>query len=140
MGMNIQVAINCADPHMQADFWAEALGYTVESDPQGIREIIDAGHATLEDTTEHNGVLVWRTGSACVDPEGRRPRLYFQQVPQAKVGLNRLHLDLHFPPGERDAQVERLTVLGATYLYEGHQGPHAWVTMADPEGNEFCVA
>jgi hypothetical protein len=23
---------------------------------------------------------------------------------------------------------------------DGRQGPHTWVTMADPEGNEFCVA
>nr|WP_211240707.1 VOC family protein [Hamadaea tsunoensis] len=28
----------------------------------------------------------------------------------------------------------------ATRLWEGRQGPHTWVTMADPEGNEFCVA
>lgn len=24
--------------------------------------------------------------------------------------------------------------------HEGRQGPHVWVTMADPEGNEFCVS
>ncbi|MGB1609771.1 MAG: VOC family protein, partial [Ilumatobacteraceae bacterium] len=23
---------------------------------------------------------------------------------------------------------------------EGHQGPHSWITMRDPEGNEFCVS
>ena len=28
---------------------------------------------------------------------------------------------------------------GATELHRGQQGPHHWVTMADPEGNEFCV-
>jgi Glyoxalase-like domain len=36
--------------------------------------------------------------------------------------------------------VSRLEHLGATVLYEGAQGPHRWTTMADPEGNEFCVA
>ena len=30
--------------------------------------------------------------------------------------------------------------LGATELWRASQGPHSWVTMADPEGNEFCVA
>jgi hypothetical protein len=29
--------------------------------------------------------------------------------------------------------------MGATFLHTGRQGPHTWVTMADPEGNEFCV-
>jgi hypothetical protein len=34
---------------------------------------------------------------------------------------------------------ERLTASGATFLHRGSQGPHAWVTLADPEGNEFCL-
>jgi hypothetical protein len=29
---------------------------------------------------------------------------------------------------------------GATKLYDGQQGPSTWVTLADPEGNEFCVS
>jgi hypothetical protein len=28
----------------------------------------------------------------------------------------------------------------APRLWDGQQGPNRWVTMADPEGNEFCVA
>jgi hypothetical protein len=28
---------------------------------------------------------------------------------------------------------------GATELWRGSQGPFEWVTLADPEGNEFCV-
>jgi predicted enzyme related to lactoylglutathione lyase len=36
--------------------------------------------------------------------------------------------------------VERLTGRGATVLHEGQQGPMHWFTMADPEGNEFCVS
>jgi len=51
-----------------------------------------------------------------------------------------LHLDLQYGREERDAQVERLQALGASRLYEGHQGPHSWITMHDPEGNEFCVS
>ncbi|HMG65023.1 MAG TPA: VOC family protein [Streptosporangiaceae bacterium] len=33
----------------------------------------------------------------------------------------------------------RLAARGATELHRGQQGPLRWVTMADPEGNEFCV-
>ena len=66
--------------------------------------------------------------------------MYFQLVPEPKGSKNRLHLDLQFGPDERVAEVERLERLGATRLFEGSQGPHSWVTMADPEGNEFCVS
>lgn len=57
----------------------------------------------------------------------------------AKLGKNRLHLDL-VPPadGDRHAEVDRLLALGATRLDIG-QGDVAWVVLADPGGNEFCV-
>ncbi|MGH9065160.1 MAG: DNA glycosylase AlkZ-like family protein [Acidimicrobiales bacterium] len=29
---------------------------------------------------------------------------------------------------------------GPRVCHEGRQGPHTWVTIADPEGNEFCVS
>ncbi|MBM7232167.1 VOC family protein, partial [Dietzia cinnamea] len=25
-------------------------------------------------------------------------------------------------------------------LHRGQQGPSTWITMTDPEGNEFCVS
>jgi hypothetical protein len=53
---------------------------------------------------------------------------------------DRIHLDLHFGEEQRDEQVERALALGATKLWEASQGPHSWVTLADPEGNEFCVS
>ena len=55
---------------------------------------------------------------------------------------DRIHLDLHHLQGDdvRAAEVARLIDLGATKLWDGQQGPQRWVTMADPEGNEFCVA
>lgn len=34
----------------------------------------------------------------------------------------------------------RVEARGATFLWEASQGPYAWVTMADPEGNEFCIS
>jgi hypothetical protein len=35
--------------------------------------------------------------------------------------------------------VERLKGLGARELYRREQRGEYWVTMSDPEGNEFCV-
>jgi hypothetical protein len=140
VSMTLQVAMDCADPHAQCNFWAQAMGYEVEQHEEGIREMIAAGHATDDDTTEYEGHLVWRTGAACRDPEGKRSRFFFQLVPEPKTAKNRVHVDLQFGPEHRDAEVERLTGLGAKRLYEESQGPHTWVTMADPEGNEFCVS
>ncbi len=53
---------------------------------------------------------------------------------------NRIHLDLQFGEESREEQVQRALALGATRLWDGQQGPHTWVTLADPEGNEFCVS
>jgi hypothetical protein len=59
-------------------------------------------------------------------------------VPEPKTVKNRLHLDLR-GEGSADARVKALTERGAVCLHTASQGPHTWVTMADPEGNEFCV-
>jgi hypothetical protein len=67
-------------------------------------------------------------------------RLLFQRVPEAKTVKNRLHLDLHPGPERREAEVERLTELGAGVLRRVSEPAGVWVVMADPEGNEFCVA
>jgi predicted enzyme related to lactoylglutathione lyase len=67
------------------------------------------------------------------------PNLLFQAVPEPKQTKNRLHLDLQ-PDHPRDDEVERLVGLGAT-LVADHRRPDGtgWATLADPEGNEFCV-
>jgi Glyoxalase-like domain len=140
MALDFQVVVDCADPHGLADWWAETLGWQVEpQDEAFIRTMVEAGHATEADTTIHRGALVWRSGAAVNSPDPGRPRVLFQLVPEGKTGKNRLHLDLR-TGDERDAVVARLLERGATKLHDGAQGPFRWVTLADPEGNEFCVA
>lgn len=74
-------------------------------------------------------------------PSGGGPVLGFQNVPERRAGKNRLHLDLHAPAGQRHAEAQRLVALGATIVGERSLGERTrWITMADPEGNEFCVA
>ena len=70
--------------------------------------------------------------SAAVDGA---PRLAFHQVPEAKQVKNRLHLDLLSK--EFDVELERLLGLGASQVNEVRQGGAHWITLADPEGNEF---
>ena len=138
-----QVTIDSARPHVLADWWAAALGWQVEpSNEEFIRQMIAEGHATDDDTMRHDGALVWKDGAAVRHPDGleRAPRLLFQLVPESKTAKNRVHLDLHIGDDDLGEVVERLRAAGATFLHEGRQGPHTWVTMADPEGNEFCLS
>ncbi|GGU19302.1 VOC family protein [Lentzea flava] len=67
-------------------------------------------------------------------------RYLFINVPEDKSVKNRMHLCLQPADVTRDEEVERLLGIGAT-VYEDHRKADGtgWVTMRDPEGNEFCV-
>jgi hypothetical protein len=138
MATAFQIAVDCRDPHAQARFWAAAMDLEVEDHEPLIRRMLDEGFATEDMVTELDGRLVWPDAAACSSAD-RATRLLFQTVPEPKQGKNRVHLDLQVGADAKDAEVARLEALGATRLWEGQQGPHTWVTMADPEGNEFCV-
>jgi hypothetical protein len=141
MAFDFQVAIDCAAPHELADWWAEALGWRVEQQDEAfIRRMVDAGHASAEETTEYRGALVWKSGAAITSPDPGRPRVLFQHVAERKTVKNRLHLDVRVGADRREAEVARLVQRGATELWRASQGPHEWATLADPEGNEFCVS
>jgi hypothetical protein len=138
-----QVTVDCADPHELADWWAETLDWQVEpQDEAFIRRMISAGHAADSDTRRHDGTLVWKAGAAIRHPGGpqRAPRVLFQLVPEAKTVKNRLHLDVRIGADDVEHAVAGLVARGAKVLHSGQQGHHAWVTLADPEGNEFCVS
>jgi hypothetical protein len=69
-----------------------------------------------------------------------RHRLLFVRVPEAKQVKNRIHLDLRPTEGARDAELARLIALGAVPVDDRRTPDGAgWVTLADPEGNEFCI-
>jgi hypothetical protein len=145
MAYDFQVVIDAARPHILADWWAQALNWVVEvSDAEFIRRMISEGYATDDETMTHNGTLVWKTGAAIRHPDGpergTRKRILFQLVPESKTVKNRLHLDIWVGEANVEAEVERLTASGAPFAHRGQQGPHTWVTLADPEGNEFCVS
>jgi hypothetical protein len=139
MAYDFQVTVDCADPHALADWWAAAIGWQVEpSNEEFIRSMIEQGFATEADTTHHHGVLVWREGQAVRHPDNGR-RMLFQLVPEGKSVKNRVHLDVRVGDDSPQDVVDRLVQAGATVLWTASQGPQSWTTMADPEGNEFCV-
>ncbi len=146
MATTIQVTIDCADPGRLARFWAEALGYRLEEPPEGFASWQDYWVSRGLPPEEVEGGY-----DAIVDPDGVRPRIWFQPVPEGKVVKNRLHLDLGVSGGRQvplatrrrrvDAEAKRLLAAGATRLRVLSQEgvDHYGVVMADPEGNEFCL-
>ncbi|MFE0698577.1 VOC family protein [Streptomyces sp. NPDC058872] len=108
------VTIDCADAYSLAGFWAAALDTKLSDD----------------DRPGDPEALVESVGVS----------LLFIRVPEAKSVKNRVHLDLQPQDRTRDEEVERLVALGATLLHDRrNQDGTGWVTLADPEGNEFCV-
>jgi hypothetical protein len=100
MGARIDcITFDCAEPRRLAAFWAAATDY-----------------ATYED----KGYWV-----ALRPAQGAGPLLGFQQVPEAKVVKDRIHLDLRPAAGvTMEAEVARLTGLGA--------GGSVWWTTTRP--------
>jgi hypothetical protein len=117
-----ELAIDCADPTGLARFWCSVLDYEVV---QG----------------EDDGFVA--IGSPLV-PDGKKqpgpvpPVLTFANVPEGKTVKNRLHLDVNPTDRSQDEEIARLIGLGATVVND-NRPEFGWVTLADPEGNEFCV-
>jgi hypothetical protein len=146
MTLNIQMAVDCTNPHELADWWAETLDWAVEpQDEDFIRSMIGKGFATEAETQLHRGRLVWRDGAAIRPPEeldAKAParRILFQTAPEQKTVKNRIHWDVRLDGRDKDEARAALEARGATFLWTASQGPHEWHTMADPEGNEFCIS
>ncbi|MFF9346258.1 VOC family protein [Streptomyces sp. NPDC014734] len=108
------ITIDCADAYELGGFWSR---------------VVDAPLSD-EDAPGDPEVLVEAPGTA----------LLFITVPEPKRAKNRVHLDIQPQDRTRDEEVERLLGLGAA-LVADHRRPdgRGWATLADPEGNEFCV-
>lgn len=106
--------MDSTDAYRLGTFWADVLGTTVAHDDKpGDEEVLVAA----------DGIT-----------------LLFIEVPEPKTVKNRIHVDLEPQDRTREEEVERLLSLGAT-LVEDHRRADGlgWVTLADIEGNEFCV-
>ncbi|WP_414940764.1 VOC family protein [Amycolatopsis sp. cmx-11-51] len=114
MGIKLgMITIDCVDPRGLAAFWTQALGVEVDQD--------HGGEFVILRSQVENG-----------------PVFGFQRVPEPRAGKNRVHVDFGTDDGEKE--VERLIGLGAKKLDEQKVPGLAWTVLADPEGNEFCVA
>ncbi|HVF74669.1 MAG TPA: VOC family protein [Acidimicrobiales bacterium] len=139
MTIGVQITFDAADPHALARFWAEALGYQVEDHSEMVTELLGAGAIPPEATIEVEGKAAFAEVAAARDPDGKRPRLFLQKVPEAKAAKNRVHLDLHVGAERVEPEAKRLQELGATFLWTSDDRGAFTITLADPEGNELCV-
>jgi hypothetical protein len=110
---------DCHDGYAQSVFWGHVLGFAGAPDDPN------------EPGDEENMIF---------SPDGTQ-RLLFIEVPHtAKPVKNRVHLDLVPAEGTRDQELERLLGLGARVVDDLRKPDGTgWVTLADPEDNEFCI-
>jgi predicted enzyme related to lactoylglutathione lyase len=115
MTPTISLTIDCADPERLAAFWTEALGYRRVA---AVEQFVVLAPA----------------------PDEAGPKLALQGVPEPRSTKNRMHLDLWVD--DIEAEAARLQGLGAKRLRDEPFAEHGlrWIQLADPEGNEFCVA
>lgn len=109
------VTFDCRNAQTVGTFWAAALDRELDTNPPGISEFF-----------------------ARLAPAAEQPVVMFIQVPEPKAVKNRVHLDLETE--NRQAAVERLVSLGASVVHDKDEWGLRWTTLADPEGNEFCIA
>jgi Glyoxalase-like domain len=109
-----QIVVDAADALRLAQFYAQVLERDV--DPDGSAYFASVG----------------RSGSARL-----HPALMFVQVPEARAGKNRVHVDLISP--DRAADIQRAIKAGATHVADFAEYGTAWTTLADPEGNVFDI-
>lgn len=101
-------AVDAGDPARLARWWAEVL---------------------------HFQILEERPDAVAIAPDqATYPGMLFVQAPAAKVGRNRLQVELDCD--DLVADIERLMDMGARHVPA--QAPSTpWTLLADPEGNEF---
>ncbi|RKT87745.1 hypothetical protein SAMN05421805_101995 [Saccharopolyspora antimicrobica] len=117
-----EISIDCADPAVLSRFWCAVLDYVVQDMDD---ETITIGSPEVPEGKIRRGPVP--------------PVLTFARVPEGKAVKNRVHLDVNTTDVEQDEEVRRLLDLGARHADVGQTGDESWVTLTDPEGNEFCV-
>ena len=103
----LEIAIDALDIPRVKPFWEAVLGYKPHSDDD------------------------------CVDPYGRGPAFWFQQMDEPRPQRNRIHIDVTVPHDVAEQRIAAAIAAGGT-LVSDKAAPAFWV-LADPEGNEACI-
>ena len=103
----LEVAIDALDIPAVKPFWEAVLGFETDGD-------IDL-----------------------LDPYGRAPAFWFQQMDAPRPQRNRIHIDVTVPHDVAEQRIAAALAAGGT-LVSDEAAPAFWV-LADPEGNEACI-
>jgi hypothetical protein len=109
----VSITFDTTDPESLARWWAERFGAEIIANMDGFFVLVAGGTLPAQ--------------------------LAFQKVADPTPGKNKVHLDIH-TDDDLDAEVSRWTDAGATSLGRRNAGDFVWVTLTDPDGNEFCIA
>jgi predicted enzyme related to lactoylglutathione lyase/catechol 2,3-dioxygenase-like lactoylglutathione lyase family enzyme len=110
----VSLVMDANDPPLLARFWAEALGWTVEEEPDG-------GPALAPTDATPFGIL-------------------FEHLPERKSSQNNIHLDLTTTSiDDQNDIVTRVLQAGGRHIDIGQNPDDDHVVLADPEGNELCI-
>ena len=109
---NLVLVIDAMNISAVAPFWRAVLGYDVRGDGPAAEELND--------------------------PRRRQPVVCFQQMDAPRPQRNRIHIDVWVPHQEAEARVAAALEAGGHVVSDG-TAPSWWI-LADPEGNEACVA
>jgi 4a-hydroxytetrahydrobiopterin dehydratase len=103
----LEIAIDALDIPAVKKFWEAVLGFD----------------AHLEDDS--------------VDPYGRAPAFWYQQMDAPRLQRNRIHMDVTVPHDVAQQRIAAAIAAGGT-LVSDKEAPAFWI-LADPEGNEACI-
>ena len=107
----LEIAIDALDIPLVRPFWRAITGYADEPGSE--------------------------LNAALVDPTGRGPEIWFQQMDAPRPQRNRIHIDVDVPHEAAGATVDAAIAAGGRLLSDD-AAPAFWV-LADPEGNEACI-
>ena len=72
------------------------------------------------------------------DPSRRGPGLGLQPMNAPRPQRNRMHIDVAVPHDQAETRIAAALAAGGHLISDEHAPK--WWTLADPEGNEACIA
>ncbi|MDH6193393.1 4a-hydroxytetrahydrobiopterin dehydratase [Mycobacterium frederiksbergense] len=109
---SLEIAIDALDIAAVRPFWKAVTGYVDQPGPSDLN-------------------------AGLVDPFGRGPAIWFQQMDKRRTDRNRIHLDIDVPHDVAPSRIAAALAVGGTLLSD-RAAPAFWV-LADAEGNEACI-
>ncbi|WP_026922213.1 VOC family protein [Glycomyces arizonensis] len=121
---------------------AAARGLGFAADPSAVQTI----QVSIDALVHADVVPFWRAvlgyeqrgPDDLVDRYGRGSPFWFQQMDEPRPQRSRTHVDVWVPHDQAEARIAAAIAAGGRLVTDAH-APEWWV-LADPEGNEVCVA